>query len=419
MLDIKFIRENPQTVKDGAGKKNIKIDVDNLLKLDEEKRKLLAKIEEIRAEKNKANKEMQKEGTDKEEIIAEMKKLENKNKGLDDKFKEINTNLEKELRKVPNLPFDEVPIGASDKENKVIRKEGEIKEFDFPLRDYLEIGEKTDTIDLKRAAKVSGARFGILKNEAVSLHFAFINLVMEVTSKYGFIPILPPVMIKKEMMQGMGYVERGEDEIYKIEKDDFYLIGTSEQVIGPTHSREVFEIKDLPKRYVGYSPCFRREAGSYGKDTKGILRVHQFEKLEMFSFTLPEKSKEEHELLLKIEEELMNLLEIPYQVIDICTGDLGDPAAKKYDIEAWMPGQNEYRETHSTSNCTDFQSRRLNIRYKGKEKPEFVHTLNGTALAIGRTLIALYENYQEKDGSVSIPNSLSKYLPFEKINIKS
>ncbi len=418
MLDIKFIRENPELVKEGAGKKKVKVDVDKVLKLDEERRGLLTEVEEMRAKKNRANERMKEEGSDKKEIIKEMKEISEKHKEMEKKYKELEEELFKEVKKIPNLPFPEVPVGESDEENVVLRREGEKKDFEFEVKDYLGIAEKTDTIDLKRAAKVSGARFGILKHEAVELQFALVRMVMDITAKYGFIPILPPVMIKKEMMEGMGYVERGGDEIYEIEKDNFYLVGTSEQVIGPIHSGEVFEKNELPKRYVGYSSCFRREAGSYGKDTKGILRVHQFEKVEMFSFSTPEKSKEEHEMLLQIEEELMKLLELPYQVIDICTADLGDPAAKKYDIEAWMPGQGEYRETHSTSNCTDFQSRRLNIRYKEDGKTNFVHTLNGTALAIGRILIALYENHQQEDGSVRIPEALLKYLSFEKIRIK-
>ena len=223
-------------------------------------------------------------------------------------------------------------------------------------------------------------------------------------------------MLKPEMMEGMGYVERGGEEIYFLKKDNLYLVGTSEQIIGPMHSSEVLDKSELPKRYVGFSSCFRREAGSYGKDTKGILRVHQFDKLEMFTFAHPDKSKQEHELMLSVEEEFMQALKLPYQVIDICTGDLGDPAAKKYDIEVWMPGQNKYRETHSTSNCTDFQARRLNIRFKNKKgKLEFVHMLNGTALAMGRMIIAIMENYQQKDGSIVIPDVLQKYMGIKKI----
>jgi seryl-tRNA synthetase len=276
-----------------------------------------------------------------------------------------------------------------------------------------------DIIDVKRAGKVSGARFGYLKGDLALMEFGLIQLAMDITRKEGFIPVVPPAMIKPEMMKAMGYVERGGDEIYYFDKDNLYLTGTSEQSVGPLHADEVFEEKDLPKKYVAFSTCFRREAGSYGKDTKGILRVHQFDKVEMFIFCKPDDSAKGHELILSMEEKLMQELEIPYRVIDICTGDLGDPAAKKYDIEAWMPGQNEYRETHSTSNCTDFQARRLNIRYKEtrnkKQETKLVHTLNGTAFAIGRTLIAIIENYQQKDGTIKVPKALQKYMGIKKI----
>lgn len=416
MLDIKFIRENPKVVEEGSRKKGVEIDIELLLSLDKQKREFLQKIEEFRAQKNKANEDIKKANKEeKESIIKKMRDIGKESEKFEEKLKEIEKELNKELRKIPNLPLEEVPLGQSEKDNKVLRREGQIREFDFPVKDYLELAEKMDLIDIKRAAKVSGTRFGIIKKEAAYLHFALISLALEITQKYGFVPLLPPVMIRPEMMEGMGYVERGGDEIYHLEKDNLYLIGTSEQIIGPMHSGEIFNEKELPRRYVGYSSCFRREAGSHGKDTKGILRVHQFEKVEMFSFTTPEKSKEEHELLLSIEEELMQALEIPYQVVDICTADLGDPAAKKYDIEAWMPGQNQYRETHSTSNCTDFQSRRLNIRYKGKEGVRFTHMLNGTALAIGRIIISIMENHQQADGSIVIPSALRKYLPFKEI----
>jgi seryl-tRNA synthetase len=251
------------------------------------------------------------------------------------------------------------------------------------------------------------------------LEFGLIQLALDITKKQGFIPIIPPVMIKPEMMKAMGYVERGGDEIYYFDKDDLYLTGTSEQSIGPMHADEVFEEKDLPKKYIAFSTCFRREAGSYGKDTRGILRVHQFDKVEMFVFSTPENSQKERESILSIEEKLMKELKIPYRVIDICTGDLGDPAAAKYDIEAWMPGQNEYRETHSCSNCTDFQARRLNIKYKDRVVGlRLVHTLNGTAFAIGRILIAIIENYQQKDGSIKMPKVLRKYTGLKCITTK-
>jgi seryl-tRNA synthetase len=417
MIDIKLIRENPQYVIEGCKKKQIEVDINNIVLLDKERRELLSKIEEFRTIKNEANKKMQSaDKAGKEKIIEEMRDFNKENEGLEKKYKEIEEKFISELKKVPNIPFDEVPVGKSDKENKVLRKEGKIRNFDFEVKDYIEITKKMDIIDTERAAKTSGARFGIMKGDAALLQIALVNFAFDITKKYNFIPVIPPVMLKTEMMAGMGYVERGEDEIYRLEKDDLYLIGTSEQIIGSMHSNEVFDEKELPKRYVGYSSCFRREAGSYGKDTRGILRVHQFEKVEMFSFTTPEKSKEEHEILLKIEEEIMQLLEIPYQVIDICSGDLGDPAAKKYDIEAWMPGQNEYRETHSTSNCTDYQARRLNIRYKNEDGTSYLHMLNGTAIAIGRIMIALIENHQQKDGSIKIPEALIKYTHFEKIS---
>jgi len=329
---------------------------------------------------------------------------------LEPRLDAVKKEFDKLMRQVPNLPFDDVIEGASDKDNKVLREEREKRKFDFKPKDYLEIAEKLDIVDVARAAKVSGTRFGYLKGEAVLMEFALIQLALEVLGKEGFIPVIPPVLLKDAPMRGMGYLDRGADEVYHLEKDDLYLTGTSEQPIGAMHSGEIFEEKDLPKRYVGFSTCFRREAGAYGKDTKGILRVHQFDKVEMFSFCHPDKSKDEHNLIFSLEEKLMKMLEIPYRVIDICSGDLGDPAAKKWDIEAWMPGQGEYRETHSASNCTDWQARRLNIRYRGKEGTEFVHTLNGTAFAMGRILIAIIENYQKKDGGIVVPEVLRKFM---------
>lgn len=420
MFDTKFIRENPDLVKEGCAKKQIKVDIDSLLKKDKERINLLKSLEVLRAKKNNANKRIKTSSSEseKKDIIREMKSIKEKKGKLEKNFKKIEKEFEELLRQVPNLPLEEVPVGKGEEDNIVLRKEGTPPNFDFSPKDHLVLGEKLDVIDTKRAAKTSGARFNFLKNEAVLLQFALVNLAMEVATGKGFSPVITPVMLRPEMMEAMGFLERGRDDIFYLEKDDLYLAGTSEQAIGAMHAGEVFREEELPKRYVGYSTCFRREAGSYGKDTKGILRVHQFDKIEMFSFTTPEKSKEEHELLLGIEEELMKLLEIPYQVIDICTGDLGDPAAKKYDIEAWMPGQEKYRETHSTSNCTDFQGRGLNIRYKNSQGTFFVHTLNGTALAIGRIIIALLENNQTKEGNIRLPEALHKYLPFKEINVR-
>ncbi len=417
MFDIKIIREKPEYVKEGCQKKQIKVDIDRLLEVDKERREVLQILEKNKAEKNKGNKDIMSTSTEEERdsILKKMKEIKEKDLELEEKFKTLDKEFNKLIRQVPNIPFDEVPVGEDEESNEVIRKEGKIPEFDFTPKNHLTIGEELNIIDTKRAAKTSGARFAFIKGEAALIQFALINLAFEVAGKKGFTPVVTPVMLKPEMMEAMGFMERGKDDIFYLEKDDLYLIGTSEQAIGPMHAGEVFEEKELPKRYIGYSSCFRREAGSYGKDTKGILRVHQFDKIEMFSFVTPSKSKEEHELLLSIEEELMQLLEIPYQVIDICSGDLGDPAAKKYDIEAWMPGQNKYRETHSTSNCTDFQARGLNIRYKNNEGTFLVHTLNGTALAIGRIIIAILENNQTKEGDIRMPKVLHKYLPFTEI----
>jgi len=315
-------------------------------------------------------------------------------------------------RQLRNQPLPEVPIGKDETGNKVLREVGKKPKLGFNPKDYLILNEKLEWVDTERAGKAIGSRFGYLLRDAVDLEFALARLAFDILRKENFIPIIPPVFLKPEAMRGMGYLDYNEDEIYHLEKDDLYLIGTSEQAIGAMHMNEILSEKQLPLRYVGFSSCFRREAGSYGKDTKGILRVHQFDKVEMFSFTRPEDSKKEHEFLLSMEEKLMKALELPYRVLQICTGDLGIQAANKYDIEVWLPGQNQYRETHSTSNDTDFQSRRLNIRYKNTKtgKNESVHTLNGTAFAMGRTIIAIMENCQQKDGTIKIPKVLEKYI---------
>lgn len=405
MIDIKLLRENPEKVKKACQDKRVAVDIDKILELDKKKRELIQQVENLKAEKNKLTAKDIEKGR---ELKEKIKQLEPELENLGKEFNEL-------FIKIPNLSLDDVLIGKDESENKVLREVGKKPNFKFKPKDYMELTEKLDIIDVKRAAKVSGSRFGYLKGGAALLEFGLIQLAFDVLKKEKFVPIIPPVIIKPEMMKAMGYVERGGDEIYYIPRDDMYLIGTSEQSVGPMHSGEVFDEKDLPKRYVSFSTCLRREAGSYGKDTKGILRVHQFDKIEMFVFCKPEDSAKEHKLILSMEEKLMQELKIPYRVINICTGDLGDPAAAKYDIEAWMPGQNEYRETHSTSNCTDFQARRLNIRYKTKNGLEFVHTLNGTAFAIGRTLIAIIENYQQKDGNIKVPKILKKYIKIKDI----
>lgn len=406
MIDINQIRENPEKIKEGIKTKQLdpKL-VDEVLESDKKRRELLGEIETLRADRNKAAKEQDKEKGG--EIKTKLQKLEPELAKIEKEYKE-------KLYQIPNSPADDVKVGEGESKNEVVRKWGEKKES--PAKDYLELGKNLDIIDIKRAAKVSGSRFGYLKGDAALLELALVQFAMELLVKEGFTPIIPPSFIKKESMQGMGYLEHGgEEDMYVFEKDNLVLVGTSEQAIGPMHMNEVLEEKNLPKRYVSFSPCFRREAGSYGKDTKGILRVHQFDKVEMFSFTKPEDSEKEHEYLLSLEEKLFQALEIPYQVVKMCSGDLGAPAAKKYDLEAWMPGQGKYREVTSTSNTTDFQARRLNIKYQDKGETKFVHTVNGTAFAIGRTIIAIIENYQQKDGSVLIPEILQKWVGKEKI----
>lgn len=415
MLDIKFIRQNPEKVKEGCRKKGVKVDIEKLLQIDKQRREVLKEVEKIRAEKNRASKEIPKI-KEKNELILKMKALDKEEEKLKEKLKKLTKDFEELMWQIPNLPLDEVPEGKDEKDNLVKREVGEKRKFEFEPKSYLELAKRLDLIDTERAAKTSGTRFGFLKREAVFLEFALINFTFETLLKEEFIPVIPPVLIREEPFRGMGYLERGKDEVYFIPKDKLYLIGTAEQIIGPMHMNEILSEKELPKRYLAFSSCFRREAGSYGKDTKGIFRVHQFDKIEMFSFCKPEDSRKEHLFFLSLQEKLMQLLKIPYRVIEICTGDLGDPAAAKYDIEAWIPSENRYRETHSTSNCTDFQSRRLNIRYRDKKgKLNFVHTVNGTAFAIGRTLIAIIENYQQKDNSILIPEVLQKYLPFKEI----
>ncbi|MDI6603157.1 MAG: serine--tRNA ligase [Patescibacteria group bacterium] len=419
MLDIKFIRENPNKVKKGCKEKQVKVDIDKLLEVDKKRRETLQALENMRAQKNKASKEIAKTKVEKEKkkIILQMRELDRNSDRLTKNLKEIERKFNELMFQIPNLPLEDVPIGKDERDNVVLREVGEKLKFDFKPKDYLEIAEKLDLIDVKRAAKIAGTRFGYLKKEAVLLEFALINLAFDNLLKRGFIPVIPPVMMKAKMMKGMGYIEQTDrEEAYYLPKDGLFLAGTAEQPIGTMHAGEIFAEEELPRRYVGFSTCFRREAGAYGKDTKGILRVHQFDKVEMFSFSKPEDSRKEHQFFLEIEENLMKLLKIPYRVVQICTGDLGRPTASKYDIEAWLPSENRYRETHSTSNCTDFQARRLNIRYRDKSgKLNFVHTINGTAFAIGRTLIAIIENYQQKDGSILVPEVLQKYTGFKEI----
>lgn len=419
MLDINCIRENPEKVKKGLERKLFKDIglIDEIISLDEEKRNLQKEIENLRSERNKASSERN---------IEEGKKIKSALSAKEPEFEKKEKELKEKLLSLPNIPEEDVPSGPEENK-KLIKKVGEPKNFSFTPKDHLDLGIALGIIDCERASKVSGSRFAYLKGDGALLEFALINFAIEKILKEGFTPVFPPMLIKKEITEGLGYWAGGGNENYYYvldydEKDGekelenpLYLVGTGEHSLVPMHKDEIFDGKDLPKKYVAFSSCFRREAGTYGKDTKGILRVHQFDKVEMVVFSKPEESENIHNLMLKISEDLMQELDLPFQVVELAAGDIGYPSAKTIDIETWMPGQGKYRETHSISTTTDYQARRLNIRYKTSEGNKFVHILNGTAFAIGRTIIAIMENYQNEDGSITIPKVLQKWMGKEKI----
>lgn len=419
MIDINRIRNNPDQIQKAAKDKRVDVDVHHVLEIDAKYRELALSVQKLREERNKHTESMKGRKPTEEEIAKgkEIKeRMEKEEKAMHAVFEE----LQEWLLKIPNPAKPDVPFGKDDSENVVMKKYKEPTEFTFIPKDHLELGESLDIIDVKTAAKVSGARFSYLKNEGALLEFALKQLAFEVLIKEGFIPVIPPVLIKKQIMDDLGYTAMGEDEnIFYLDKDELYLVGTSEQSVVPIYTDEVLKKEELPKRYVSYSTCFRREAGSYGKDTKGIFRVHQFNKVEMVSFVEEGKDDEEHEFLLSLEEKFFQLLEIPYQVLQICTGDLGFNAARKYDIEAWIPSQNKYREVTSTSTVTDFQSRRLNMKYQDADgEKKYMSVLNGTAFSMNRPIIAILENYQQEDGSVIIPEVLRKYIGKDRITSK-
>lgn len=410
MLDVNFIRENPDAVKEGIEKKKIdKKLVDKFLQLDTIWRGKVKAIDELKAEQNALSKELAKE--QKEDLISRAQLLKQRISELEAECVAAETKRKELLTRLPNIPFPDVPVGKDETENKVLREVGEKPKFDFIPKDYLSLAEELGIINIKKASEVSGSRFGYLVGDMALLELAIVRLAFDILTKEGFVPILPPVMIKPDVYAGMGRLAADQkEERYYFPKDELYLIGSAEHTMGPYHSNETFEERDLPRRYVGFSTCFRREAGSYGKDTKGIFRVHQFDKVEMYSFVHPEKSGEEHLFLLSLQEKLMRILGMPYRVAEICTGDMGWTDARQFDIEAWFPSEERYRETHSCSNTTDFQSRGINVKYKTKEgKKEFVHTLNATAFS-QRPLLALLENYQTKEGTVKIPEALQNYI---------
>jgi len=409
MIDIKILRENPQKIEKAAADKGIAINTQHLLLIDEKYRQLTQELQKAQEIRNAFNSEIK--GKPNDQQIMKGKELREKIEKIENNLSAVKQELDAELLKIPNPAKEDVKVGASDKENDVIKTFKEPTAFGFTPKDHLQLGELLDIIDVQSAAEVSGARFAYLKNDAVLLEFALVQYGIETLIKEGFTPIIPPVLVKRETMEGLGYMENGgEEDMFAIEKDNLFLVGTAEHALVPMMKDKTLQGNDLPKRYVGFSSAFRREAGSYGKDTKGIIRVHQFDKLEMVSFVKKGDDDKEHEFLLSLEEKLFQSLELPYQVVKMCTGDLGFPAARKYDIEAWIPSQEKFREVTSVSTVTDFQSRRLKIRYKDSETTELASILNGTAFAVGRTIVAILENFQQEDGSVKIPEVLRKYI---------
>ena len=418
MLDQQILRNNLDALKDNLERRGLNIDVDFLVQQDEKKRAIKFKAEKARSEQKNIGKEIsQSEGTKKEELLKKASVLSENVKLLNEKYETEEKLFLEQWIKIPNLVDETSPTGATDQDNKEIKKVGEIKEIEN-IKNHLEIGESLNLIDVEKAAEVSGSRFSYIFGDLVKIELNLVSWVLEKLSSKEFTPTVPPVLVREEALFGTGFFPDDAEQVYEIPKDDLFLVGTSEVPLAALHANEILNLETLPLRYAGFSTCFRREAGTYGKDTTGIFRVHQFDKVEMFSFCNPEKSKDEHEYLLSVEEEILQELEIPYRVVDVCTGDLGASAAKKYDIEAWIPSQQSYREVTSCSNTTDFQARRLNIRTKIDGNTTTMHTLNGTALAVGRILIALIENNQKKDGSVEFSDSLAKILGVKKLSQK-
>jgi seryl-tRNA synthetase len=414
VLDLKLIRSDPERVKSALARRGAAGRVDELLALDERRRGLLPEVENAQAERRALSKQIgaaKQSGEGAEELMATVQGLKERIEAGKAELEEVDRQLGKVALTLPNLPDPDAPEGTTEEDAVVVREVGRRTEFDFEPRDHLEIGTALDLIDMESAARLSGSRFAYLKGDLVMVELALVRFAIELARAEGHEPVVPPVLVREEALEGTGFLPGDRDQIYEIPKDELFLVGTSEVALAGLHADEILDAADLPLRYSGFSTCFRREAGAAGRDTRGIFRVHQFDKVEMFSFVEPARSGEEHERLLAIQERILTELEIPYRVVNVAAGDLGAPAAKKYDCEAWIPSQERYRELTSCSNTTDFQARRLGCRYRAAdgEAPQVVHTLNGTAVAVGRTIIALIENRQERDGGFTLPKTLHPY----------
>jgi len=411
MLDVKLLRANPDEVRRALERRGSTSSLDEFLVVEERRRRLVTEAEQRRARRNEVTEQIglaKREGRPAEEQIVAMRALGDEIKAVERELGDVEQRLQEMLLEIPNIPLPDVPAGGEE-DSVTLRHEGEPRQFDFAPKDHLDLGTALGVIDMERAAKVSGSRFAYLLGDLPRLEFALVRYALDIVEAKGFLPVIPPVLVREEAMYGTGFFPTDRAQIYETTDGDC-LVGTSEVPLAGLHMDEFLEGDELPLRYTGFSTCFRREAGAAGKDTRGIFRVHQFDKLEMFVFCLPEQSPAEHELILETEEDIFRGLDIPYRVVNIAAGDLGASAAKKYDLEAWFPEQGRYREITSCSNCTDYQARRLKCRFRTEKGPRHVHTLNGTAVAVGRAIAAIMENHQRAEGTIEVPSALRTYM---------
>lgn len=407
MIDLRLLRDNIEALRQGIALKRSRADLDHLAQLDTDKRSLQIRLDKARSEQKSASRDVQQaETADRDAAISRAKEVAGQVKELESTLTSLTDEFNRLVAEVPNPADSTVPDGDDEADNEIVKVVGEPTGFDFPILDQQDLGEKLDIIDTVRGAKTSGSRFVYLKGAAAMLEFALIRYALDIAQGHGFTPVIPPVLVREEAMYSTGFFPAEKFEFYKAEEEDLYLVGTSEVPLAALHAGEIVEAGSLPLRYAGFSSCFRREAGTYGRDTRGAFRVHQFDKLELFSFTHPDESAAEHERLLSIEEEIVGGLGLAYRIVNVCGGELGAPAAKKYDIEVWLPSEGTYREATSCSNCTDYQARRLKTRFRAGSGTELVHTLNGTAVAATRWIVFIIENFQQADGSIVVPEAL-------------
>lgn len=415
MLDVKLLRENLSEVRQRMATRNASIDWDQFVSLDRQRRDALANVERLKEKKNRLSGEigkLKKTGGDAAALMREVEEVSEAIRQLERPVAELEERFTAFLLTIPNLPHPDVKVGGDSSDNREIRRWGQPRQFDFEPKNHWDIGEELGILDFARAAKLAGGRFSLYQGAGARLERALINFMLDLHNGRGYKEILPPVLVNRDALVGTGQLPKFEEDLFRIDPPDFFLIPTAEVPLTNIHREEILDSADLPKHYVAYTPCFRREAGSYGQDVRGLIRLHQFNKVELVKITEPESSYEELESMVRDAEEVLHRLELPYRVVELCTGDMGFSAAKTYDLEVWLPGQAMYREISSCSNCEDFQARRAQIRYRKEKrgKPIFVHTLNGSGLAVGRTFVAVLENYQQKDGTVIIPEVLRPYM---------